>query len=286
MLTIPAGHFTMGSSDAETAIEQAQTMHTGNKQDDDFAPREKPQHEVQVRSFKLSKYLVTRGDYAKFVKATGYKAPGCWAYNFAASPIKFAQSATTDWRSPGFPQTDRDPVVCVSYQDAVAYITWYSAKTGRTYRLPSEAEMEYATRAGTTTSRFWGNEVALQCKYANGSDLTITERFKGRVPKWYGAPCNDGYLMTSPVGTFAANPWNLFDMLGNVYELVEDCWHDNYAGAPTDGSAWVSGACRDRTLRGGSSSPHPGSMRSASRVMMRADVRTIFGGFRIARTLP
>ncbi|MDE1148050.1 MAG: formylglycine-generating enzyme family protein [Azospirillaceae bacterium] len=286
MLTIPAGRFIMGSSDAETTLEQSQTMHTGIPLDDDFAPREKPQHAVTVKAFKLAKYLVTRADFARFVYATGYAVAGkCWAYNFAVDPVKFGPSATADWRDPGFKQTDKDPVVCVSHDDAVAYITWYSAQTGLTYRLPTEAETEYATRAGTTTSRYWGDDVALQCKYANGSDQTVVERFKDRVPKWYGAPCDDGYLTTSPVDAFPPNPWGLYDMLGNVYELTQDCWHDTYDGAPTDGSAWLGGDCHQHAARGGSTSPHPGSMRSASRVMMNTGDRSVFGGFRLARSL-
>jgi formylglycine-generating enzyme required for sulfatase activity len=253
-------------------------MHTGSKQDDDFAPREKPQHDVQIETFKLSKYLVTRGDFARFVKKTGYTAAGCYAYNGS----KFAMITTADWRSPGFPQTDKSPVVCVSYKDAIAYTKWYSAEAGASYRLPSEAEIEYATRAGTTTSRFWGDDEAQQCTYANGSDQTM----KAHFPQWYAAPCNDGYLMTSPVGAFAPNPWGLYDMIGDVFEMTQDCWHDTYVGAPNDGHAWTSGDCAKRAVRGGSSSPHPGSMRSASRVMMGVDDRTVFVGFRLASSLP
>jgi formylglycine-generating enzyme required for sulfatase activity len=277
MLTIPAGQFIMGSSQAETDHEQTQTMHTEGDADN-FGPREKPQHEVQIKSFKLSKYLVTRGDFAQFVNLTGYAAVGCYGYN----GVHYAQSATQDWRWPGFKQTNRDPAVCVSYKDALAYIAWYSERTGLAYRLPSEAEIEYATRAGTTTSRFWGEDVALQCAYGNGPDLTMKEHFPG----WYGAPCHDGYMLTSPVGAFKPNPWGLYDMLGEVYQLTADCWHENYSGAPTDGSAWTSGDCSQRAVHGGSTTSHPGSMRSAARTATKADTRTVYVGFRIARSAP
>jgi formylglycine-generating enzyme required for sulfatase activity len=276
LATIPGGHFVMGSSQAESDHELTQTMHTENEADN-FGPREKPQHEVRIHAFKLSRYLVTRGEFAHFVNITGYAAVGCYGYN----GVHFAQSATQDWRSPGFTQTNKDPVLCVSYKDAQAYIKWYSEETGLTYRLPTEAELEYATRAGTTTSRFWGEDVAMQCVYANGPDLTMKEHFPG----WYGAPCQDGYLLTAPVGSFKPNPWGLYDMLGEAYELVEDCWHDTYDGAPTDGSAWTSGDCGKRVVRGGSIVSHPGSMRSASRTWTDIDARTVFVGFRIARTL-
>lgn len=277
MVRIPAGRFIMGSSPAETAREQALTHHTGNPLDDDYAPREKPQHAVSLPAFEIGRYMVTMADFAEFTRATGFVAKGCYAYAGTA----YAMRADADWQSTGFPQSPGHPVTCVNFADAQAYIAWYSKKTGRTYRLPSEAEFEYATRAGTTTSRYWGDDIKLQCVYANGADLTVGARDKD----WVVAQCHDDFYGPSPVGTFAPNAWGLYDMIGDLYQLTQDCWHDTYEGAPTDGSAWTSGDCKLRAIRGGSHSPHPGSMRSASRVMQN-EVRSVFVGFRLARTLP
>lgn len=277
MVTIKGGSFIMGSSKAETDHELTQTMLLESSADE-FGKWEKPQHKVTIKPFKLSRHLVTRGEFAAFVNLTGYAATDCYVYNGAT----FNQSKTGDWRRPGFPQTPKHPALCVSYKDAQAYIKWLSARTGLKYRLPSEAELEYATRAGTTTSRFWGEDVARQCEYANGPDQTMQDQFPG----WYGAPCRDGYLLTAPVGTFKPNPWGLYDMVGQAYQVTEDCWHETYEGAPTDGSAWTSGDCSLRTLRGGSTISHPGSMRSATRTSVPIDSRTVFSGFRIARSLP
>ncbi len=129
------------------------------------------------------------------------------------------------WRAPGFEQADRHPAVCVSWRDAQAYVAWLSAETGERYRLPSEAEWERAARAGTETQRYWGDGEADQCAYENG-------RTGGP-----GGRCEDGMTYTAPVGSYAANGFGLFDLLGNVREWVEDCWHDDYAGAPDDGGA-------------------------------------------------
>lgn len=277
MVSIPAGRFVMGSSKAQSDKELTHT-YLLESEADKFGDWEKPQHEVQVAAFEMSKYPVTRGDILRFVNSSGYAATGCYAYNGE----NFGQSATADWRNPGFKQTQKDPAVCLSYQDAQAYIRWLNKRTGLSYRLPTEAEMEYATRAGTTTSRFWGDDPAGQCAYANGPDLTMKDHFPG----WYGAPCRDGFLLTSPVDAFKPNPWGLHDMVGNVFQITEDCWHDNFRGAPTDGSAWMSGDCSKRTLRGGSTTTHPGSMTSATRTGTPVTNRTVYVGFRLARSLP
>ncbi len=190
MELIPPGRFIMGIPKEESARER--TI------DDDA----RPQHEVTFRQgFYLAKYPVTRAGFAAFVADSGYTGAG------------------SDWLHSGFEQTDRDPVVNVSVIDAEAYVEWLSDKTGSAYRLPSEAEWEYAARAGTTTARFWGNG-------------------------WDEAPAylNTGSRGTSPVGSFKPNGFGLCDMLGNVWEWTADRWHDDYRGAPNDGSAWTTGS--------------------------------------------
>ena len=143
------------------------------------------------------------------------------------------------------------PVINVSWEDAREYVAWLSRESGEAYRLPSEAEWEYAARAGTVTARYWGESESGQCGYGNGADAA----YKTANPdiEWTTVSCSDGYENTAPVGTFGSNAWGLYDVLGNVWEWTEDCWHDRYAGAPADGSAWRSGGdCFLRVLRGGS----------------------------------
>ena len=162
----------------------------------------------------------------------------------------------------------RRPVIWVSWNDAQAYVSWLSSETGVRYRLPSESEWEYAARAGTATAYSWGNEIGVNRANCDGC----------------GSRWDDE--MTAPVGSFAANAWGLHDMHGNVWEWVEDCWHDSYAGAPGDGSAWTSGGdCGERGSRGGSWFSGPWFLRAAIRLSPDASYRDNDKGFRVARTL-
>ena len=174
------------------------------------------------------------------------------------------------------------PVINVSWEDAREYVAWLSRESGEAYRLPSEAEWEYAARAGTVTARYWGESESGQCGYGNGVDAAALQEYPGRTT----VSCNDGYAETAPVGTFGPNAWGLYDVLGNVWEWTEDCWHDRYAGAPADGSAWRSGGnCFLRVLRGGSWRSRPRLLRSAGRDWLSAGNRDYFLGFRVARTI-
>ena len=168
----------------------------------------------------------------------------------------------------GWGRSDR-PVVHVSWQDAKTYVRWLSRKTGKTYRLLSEAEWEYAARATSRTMFPWGNSIG--SGYANCDGC--------------GSVWDDD--LTAPVGSFAPNAFGLHDMHGNVYEWVEDCWHSDYEGAPRDGSAWTSGGvCQVRILRGGSYDDTPVLVRSANRDgNITGDRYNLFSGFRVARTL-
>jgi formylglycine-generating enzyme required for sulfatase activity len=164
-------------------------------------------------------------------------------------------------------------VINVSWDDAKAYVAWLSRKTGKAYRLLSEAEREYVTRAGTTTPFWWG--ASMSVTQANGD---------GRTP-YAGGPIGEYRQKTVPVDSFQPNPWGLYQVHGNVYDWVEDCWHNNYAGAPTDGSAWVSGDCSRRVLRGGSWGNVPRDLRSAIRFRDITADRLGSVGFRVARAL-
>jgi formylglycine-generating enzyme required for sulfatase activity len=142
--------------------------------------------------------------------------------------------------------------VCVSWQDATAYSDWLARKTHRKVRLPSEAEFEYAARASSSGSRYWGSDELGACRYANVLDQTALKFIPG-TQNWAALvhPCSDGFAFTSPVGSFRPNRWGLYDMLGNVWEWTQDCYHDSYLGAPAQGTAWTSGDCNFRVDRGG-----------------------------------
>ncbi len=159
------------------------------------------------------------------------------------------------------------PVIHVSWDHAKEYVAWLSAETDAEYRLPSESEWEYAARAGTATKYHWGNEIGRNRANCGGCGS-----------RWDAD-------RTAPVGSFAANAWGLHDMHGNVREWVEDCWNENYRGAPSDGRAWLGGDCTWRVLRGGSWSSNPGSLRAANRFGFTTGLRDYGVGFRVARTL-
>ena len=226
MVLIPRGTFIMGVPEAESKRE-------GNERWDKEA---RPRHEVTIkRPFLLGRFPVTVGEYAVFVSETD-----------------------RTWQKPDFRQSDRHPAVNVSFEDAVAYTEWLSERTGDLYRLPSEAEWEYACRAGTTTARYWGNEF---------------DRVKG----------NFNHTGTTEVGVFPANPWGLYDILGNVFEWVGDRWHDSYEGAPNDGSAWITESGTGRVFRGGA---YYGAWGSAASRRVRTDGRPLsWAGLRLARTV-
>jgi formylglycine-generating enzyme required for sulfatase activity len=166
------------------------------------------------------------------------------------------------------------PVILVSWDDARAYAAWLSHKTGKPYRLLSEAEREYVTRAGTTTPYWWGSSISRdQANYDSDT--------------WDGNSVTRYLKEPVPVDFFAPNPWGLYQVHGNVYEWVEDCYHDRYAGAPSDGSAWTAGDCFDRVLRGGGWSSEPSYLRSAARFEYPfvPEIHPDDAGFRVARTL-
>ena len=190
-------------------------------------------------------------------------------------------------RTPGFEQTDWEPVVCVSWQGAQAYAAWLSGETGQAYRLLSEAEWEYVARAGTRTARYWGEREGGQCGYANGTGSSTN--FDGRT-------CHDGYARTAPVRSYEANGFGLYDVLGNVWEWVQDCWNPHYQEVPSDGRAWESEDCSWRVRRGGSWDDGPRHLRSANRDRYYAEdhdgsgwissaSRDSCNGFRLARSL-
>jgi formylglycine-generating enzyme required for sulfatase activity len=243
----------------------------------------------------MGRFDVTRDEYAAFVKATNRPTrKGCYYTGRPAAADK-PMDPMGSWRSLGFHQTSRDPVVCITWQDAHDYLAWLSARTGHYYRLPSEAEWEYAARAGTATPYYWGSTA--DHEHANyGPDQGYGKGVaKGR----------DRWVYTSPGGAFPPNAFGLYDMSGNVLQMVEDCFHTNYAGAPTDGSANLDNdpihstgylgpingqpACSYRVLRGGDWGDPPDVIRSSMRNLSPGPGQTLdqarSGGvsFRVAR---
>ena len=273
MIVIPRGSFLMGApsrSRAQTSAEQ-------------------PQHEVTIATgFAMARAEVTVGEFRAFVRASGYvpdteRLGGASVYD--ESNGRMQQRAGADWQDDyaGQRAKDNDPVVNVSWNDAHAYAEWLSKRTGKQYRLPTEAEYEYAERAGTTTLYWWGN----------GTPTRKVENLTGngdRSPghrSWANAfqGYTDGYWGPAPVMSFLPNPFGLYDMSGNVSEWVADCWHDNYVRAPSDGSAWVNPGCSERVIRGGSWGSAPDQDHSSFRLAGTADARSGRVGFRVARTL-
>ncbi len=278
MVVLPGGKFAMGSPENEAGREE----------------NEGPLHIVSVRSFALGKYPVTRGEFAAFVSATGYKTDAekntpvpfqpaelgtpvaCFAYKGGQDN---GWKAGSSWRDPGYKQEDSEPAVCLSWNDAQAYVNWLSRETGKPYRLPTSAEMEYAIRAGSSAPYPWGSAADDVCQYGNVRDVNANARF----PQWKkGVACNDGALFTSAVGHYRSNAFGLFDTVGNVEVWTEDCGADNYDSAPSDGSAQQSPGCERRTLRGSSWNFAPASFRSAHRENPPAAGRSFDTGLRVA----
>ncbi len=263
LVIIPAGSFTMGSPETETGREPGEIRHT-----------------VTIsKAFALGKTLVTKGQFRRFVAETGHDADGkCFSMDSNGKNAEESERFT--WETPGFDQTDAEPVICVDATDAEAYAAWLTSKTGKPYRLPTEAEYEYAARAGTSTARYWGESQDDGCAYANGIGYEAKDIFWGKM-----AQCSDGHIFTSPVGSYRPNAFGLYDMMGNVWVWLADCWHDSYTGAPVDGSAWKKPGCGDRVLRGGSFISNYTSLRSAARHQSESGKRFLNYGIRIARDL-
>ncbi|HEY0106694.1 MAG TPA: SUMF1/EgtB/PvdO family nonheme iron enzyme [Rhizomicrobium sp.] len=262
MVGIPAGSFVMGSPAGETG-------HFDN---------EGPQHAVSVRAFALAKYDVTSAEFLTFLEATGYKPAAC----NSILDLRWHPSEAGHAQAPAGAYPPQWPAVCLEWKDAQAYIAWLNAEarkarpgvSGREgpYRLPSEAEWEYAARGGTMTARWWGDDLGAGNANCNGC----------------GSPYDARVL--ADVTSFAANPFGLFGVLGNAWQWTADCWHPSYVGAPRDGSAWQGGDCTRHVLRGGSWDNVPLFVRSAARTGAPAvageyDYSAV-AGFRVARTLP
>lgn len=274
MVSIPLGSFVMGVPAGEVERERVDVQERDE---------ESPQRAVTISNrFSMGRYEVTRGQYAAFVAATGRANASCKGFDSAG---KLTDRANLSWLNPGFPQTDSDPVVCVSWEDATAYAEWLSRTTGKTYRLPSEAEWEYAARAGTGTARYWGDGRNDACRFGNVADRTLVQRLNRKSDPEFNFECTDNFAYTAPVGKFQPNRFGLYDMLGNADEWVEDCWKENYLGASsTQDALQFSGNCSERISRGGAWVVIPKYVRAAFRISGPASYRGHATGFRVARS--
>ncbi len=273
MRVIPAGEGPMGSPAEEIGHREDERLYRAK---------------VAV-PFAMSQTEITLGQFGRFVEVAGYRTEAdrdsaCLRVDDRG--VELVTDLSLSWNSPGYPVSDQNPVVCVTWNDANAYATWLSEQTGRTYRLPTEEEWEYAARGGTSTSRYWGEDPKDACFNANTADETVLDT-KGDNRRIEGArvPCRDGHLYTAPVGTYAANPWGLKDMIGNVAEWTCSVYDSGYGGA--------QGRCLDtrrRTgpapmvLRGGSCLSSPDLSRSAARDGLPSNLSLNTIGFRVVAT--
>jgi formylglycine-generating enzyme required for sulfatase activity len=262
LVAVAPGSFTRGATVGDVAAD----------------PGELPPHEVTVRRpFAIAATPVTVDQFAAFVAATGYALKGgCHTLTDEGWRVDPA----ANFRAPGFAQNGTHPAVCVSWNDAQAYVAWLSQLGGRRYRLPSEAEWELAARGGTATRNFWGDDDRDACLYANVNDIAA----KNKTAK-VAVNCDDGYLYTSPVARFRPNPFGLYDMIGNAWAWTADCWLGDYARSPRDGSAAEVAGCAERVLRGSSWTDTPGPVRINAREHRPPSARLSIVGFRVARDL-
>jgi formylglycine-generating enzyme required for sulfatase activity len=255
MVVVPAGTFAMGSPPHE--------------------PQRASEREDQVKvaiakPFAVGAFPVTRAEFAAFVAATGHKPDGgCYIW----TGTTWEEQADRSWQRVNFAQDQRHPVLCVSLSDAKAYASWLSSRTGKAYRLLSEAEREYVTRAGTGTPFWWGSSIS-----------TDQANYDGRTANAPGAK-GEWRQSTVPVVTFRPNPWGLYGVHGNVWDWTDDCWNEANAGNPGDGTARHTGDCTWRVVRGGAWNYPPGDLRSAHRYWNLPDNRSTVQGLRVARAI-
>jgi formylglycine-generating enzyme required for sulfatase activity len=266
LVMMPQGSFTMGSPDNEPVR----------------SSEEGPQHTVTIGyGLAVGKYPVTVAQWAAFIQATGYQGDPA-----AVNKNNCPALGKADFL--GYTPTPDDPIVCVNWTEVQKYTEWLSQKTGKNYRLLSEAEWEYAARAGTRTPYPFSATAGV-----NGvaSYRDLMNDANGGAGIWVDIDPGtlDIYTYTSPVGKFPANAFGLYDMIGNVTEWTQDCFHTSYQDAPANGAAWLAengGICSLRFLRGGSWEDFPGGLRAAARIVTEPVYRRSIDGFRVARTVP
>ncbi len=293
MVMVPPGRFMMGSPETEP----------GQFYDSSGGRREAPQLTVTIpQAFDMGKYEVTQAEFGLFALVSGYQAGYCDAWirpnNYYLGIDFFAgNSMRFSWQYPGYAQWFDRPVTCINMPDAQAYVDWLSKKTGKKYRLPTEEEWEYAARAGTRSSRYWGDKSGCACRYANVADRSFKKRLPLRA--WYQMhACDDGYYFTSPVGRFKPNQFGLYDMIGNAWEWTTSTWafsgHYNFderLKQTSEKNELLRRSQEDRKkrleklfiLKGGSWNTPPYLTRSAYRIWDNGEQRYFTYGFRVVK---
>ena len=268
MVVVPAGEFLMGSSKEEILKRLA-------------AANEAPQHKVVLaQTIAIGRFEVTRDQYAAFVDATGHEGSGrC----FTLEQNTPQERENRSFLMPGYAQQGNHPAVCISWTDAQAYVDWLARITGKSYRLPSEAEYEYGARAGSTARHGASDDPAELCRFVNGADQSA--RAAGLPDDADYMACTDGFPYTAPVGSFAPNAFGLNDLIGNVWEWTADCFADDYRAAPSDAAARSQQDCPARAVRGGDWFSAAALLRPAVRASAKPDSHYDDIGFRVVRTL-
>jgi formylglycine-generating enzyme required for sulfatase activity len=255
MVLVPAGEFMMGSPENET----------------ERYAQEGPQHKVKIsRPFTLGKLKITRDQFETFLRETSYSI-GDRCYTIEGGEVE--ERVGRSFGNPGFVQEGNHPAVCVNWYDARSYVEWLTRKTGKLYRLPSEAEWEYAARAGTTTPFWWGGSITPEQANYDGSTV------------YAGGDKGENRQKTVPVDNFEPNAWGLYQVHGNAFEWVEDCWNDSYRNALADASAMLIGNCTRHVRRGGAWNYPAATLRSAYRDSRPGTTRGSNMGLRVARTI-
>ncbi|MHC4321079.1 MAG: formylglycine-generating enzyme family protein [Planctomycetota bacterium] len=238
---------------------------------------ETPVHEVCINDFYIAKYEVTIGEFKKFVSETGYKTDAekeGWGCTINSDATELINKKGADWKNPGYLQDGNHPVVQVSWNDAVAYIEWLNHRTGKKYRLPTEAEWEYAAKNGGKKQKYsWGNN--------NKAEDSLNQQ---HYQKFQILDGDDRYVYTSPVGSFEANELGLYDMTGNVSEWCSDWYGENYYLKSSKHNPQGPSTGDTRVLRGGSCHCEPRFARTSLRLTHAQSYRYYYLGFRLART--
>ena len=278
MVVIPAGRATLGSTAEERARFAIPKV---------FADREVVRIDVTIpKPIAVGRYEVTRAMYARYIVETDtVTQPGCYGFDPKTGQWPFHPELS--WRDPGFPQGPDEPVVCMNYPDAKAFVAWLAKKTGKPYRLLSETEWEYAARGGSTTTYPWGDSAAAICDHAKIYDRQTARELGDQVGA-VEADCEKPVTKTflDAVGRYPPNGFGLYDMVGNAWEMVEGCATPTYEGVPTDGQPVERAGCTTRMPRGGGWNSHAWTARVAIRGQGNAQYRGVALGIRVARDLP